>query len=100
MAKTIEVLVVFAVRPGVEEAVQVTLPEGASVADAIDASGLRLRYSTLHLESARTGIWGRLVPKTSPVRSQDRVEIYRALTVDPKVARARRAGKKTRSDRD
>jgi putative ubiquitin-RnfH superfamily antitoxin RatB of RatAB toxin-antitoxin module len=36
------------------------------------------------------GIWGRKVALTHPLRDQDRLEIYRPLRVDPKVARRER----------
>jgi putative ubiquitin-RnfH superfamily antitoxin RatB of RatAB toxin-antitoxin module len=34
------------------------------------------------------------VPRTTPLRDGDRVELYRPLTVDPKEARRRRAAKR------
>jgi putative ubiquitin-RnfH superfamily antitoxin RatB of RatAB toxin-antitoxin module len=36
------------------------------------------------------GVWGRVVPVVQELRDGDRVEIYRSLTVDPKVARRER----------
>ena len=38
----------------------------------------------------QAGIWGRLADWQTPVRAGDRVELYRALQVDPKVARRQR----------
>jgi putative ubiquitin-RnfH superfamily antitoxin RatB of RatAB toxin-antitoxin module len=36
------------------------------------------------------GVWGRVVPVAQELRDGDRVEMYRPLTVDPKVARRER----------
>jgi hypothetical protein len=36
------------------------------------------------------GIWGRKVPWSQSVAEGDRIELYRALQVDPKVARRQR----------
>jgi sulfur carrier protein len=35
-------------------------------------------------------VWGRRVPLDTPLRDGDRVEVYRPLRVDPKVARRER----------
>jgi putative ubiquitin-RnfH superfamily antitoxin RatB of RatAB toxin-antitoxin module len=42
------------------------------------------------------GIWGRLATVATVLRQHDRIEIYRALTVDPKVARRERFQKQGR----
>jgi len=42
------------------------------------------------------GIWGRLCTPEAALRDRDRVEIYRALAVDPKEARRQRYRKKPR----
>jgi putative ubiquitin-RnfH superfamily antitoxin RatB of RatAB toxin-antitoxin module len=38
----------------------------------------------------KVGVFGRLVTLSAPLQNGDRVEMYRALTVDPKEARRRR----------
>lgn len=66
--------------------VALSLPPGATVADALRASGLFAQddaaLSTLHV-----GIWGRKAPLDAVLREGDRIECYRALKVDPKEAR-------------
>lgn len=42
------------------------------------------------LQGMQPGIWGRKVTGASPVHDGDRVELYRPLLVDPKVARRQR----------
>lgn len=68
----------------------VVVPAGATVREAILASGLAAGASSLALEASSVGIWGRKVPWTHVVREGDRVELYRGLLVDPKVARRER----------
>ena len=58
--------------------------------DAIEASGLCSRHA-LDAAALKAGIWGRVQPPQTPLRDQDRVELYRPLRVDPKEARRRRA---------
>ena len=41
-------------------------------------------------QAGPAGLWGRSAPLTQALRDGDRVELYRPLTVDPKVARRER----------
>ena len=66
----------------------VDLPEGATVRDAVLASGWRERVPAGTVPEV--GIWGRRCVAQQLVREGDRVEIYRELLVDPKVARRER----------
>lgn len=62
------------------------LPEGAVLKDA-----LQVCASLSTVEGAPPcGVWGRVVPLDTPLRDGDRVEVYRPLLVDPKVARRER----------
>jgi len=60
---------------------------GATVQQAILASG---QFAAAGLQSAAIGIWGRTASLDQRLRDQDRVEVYRPLIVDPKVARRER----------
>ncbi|MBC7603368.1 MAG: RnfH family protein [Ramlibacter sp.] len=61
---------------------------GATLIDAVRASGL---VATEQLGASITaGVWGRKRRSESVLRDGDRVEVYRALIVDPKVARRER----------
>ena len=64
------------------------LPEGATVRDAVRASGWRAACG--EGEVPDVGVWGRRCPPQQVLREGDRVEVYRALKVDPKVARRER----------
>lgn len=83
---SVHVEVVYCPRPGVTDSVALELPPGATMADALQRSGLLQRHG-LGAEGLRAGIWGRVREASAPLRDGDRVEIYRALQVDPKEAR-------------
>jgi len=84
------VQVVYAL-PGAQEVVEVELEEGAPVEAALLASGIAARHPEIDLKTQRIGVWGRPVTLAAEVRDRDRVEIYRALSADPKQERRRRA---------
>jgi putative ubiquitin-RnfH superfamily antitoxin RatB of RatAB toxin-antitoxin module len=86
MAEHITVEVVFAV-PERQKLVTVKLEQGATVADALTASGLKQQFRDTDFAGLQTGIWGRLADRGNVVRDGDRVEIYRELVRDPKEAR-------------
>ena len=66
------------------------LPPGATVLHALQASGLQLLYPELQWQTETVGVWGRKASLAHVLREFDRVEIYRQLRVDPKVARRER----------
>ncbi len=85
-AAPLHVDVVFCPRPGENDLVSLTLAPGATVADAVQASGVLARHA-LALDALQLGVWCKLREHGTPLRDHDRVEIYRPLTVDPKEAR-------------
>ena len=78
--------IVYCPRPGVTDSVALELPAGALLRDALQASGLLARHALMP-EALRLGIWSKPRELDAALRDQDRVEIYRPLTVDPKEAR-------------
>ncbi|WP_422846401.1 RnfH family protein [Acidovorax sp. M2(2025)] len=68
----------------------VDLPEGATVADALQACATAQGWTLPPDGGPALGIWGRAAAAQAPVRDGDRVEVYRPLVVDPKVARRER----------
>ncbi len=86
-AEPIGVSVAYSPRAGEVDEVALALAPGATLIDAIRASGLLARHPEIDLAAHRTGIWGRAKPHETPLREHDRVEIYRPLVVDPKEAR-------------
>ncbi len=69
---------------------QVALTAPATVADALRACDIAARYTGFEAASAALGVWGRRATLAQSLRDGDRVEIYRPLRVDPKVARRER----------
>ena len=90
---TIEV--VYCPTPGVVDRVQLRLPQGATLAQALAASGLMQRHALG--PTPALGVWGRAKASDTVLRERDRVEIYRALLVDPKEARRQRYRKAGRA---
>jgi putative ubiquitin-RnfH superfamily antitoxin RatB of RatAB toxin-antitoxin module len=95
---TITVTVCFSPGPRQVRERHLTLPAGSTVAQAL-AAFLTLKMESaassspdvdLACDSVSAGVWGRKASADQPLRDQDRVEIYRALKVDPKVARRER----------
>jgi uncharacterized protein len=79
--------VVFAAAPHDVRSVQLRLADGATVADALRASGLLSGLSAEAAAVLQAGIWGRAAAPDARLRDRDRVELTRALRVDPKEAR-------------
>lgn len=78
--------------PGPREVLEwlVELPEGATLRDAVLASGWPQVCAGQDVSALEVGTWGRRGSLDQPVRDGDRVEVYRPLLVDPKVARRER----------
>ena len=85
----ISVSVVYAL-PEREVVVELTVPAGATVAEALEASGLRRRFPELGAP-VRCAIFGQSVPLTQSLRTGDRIEVLRPLRIDPKESRRRAA---------
>ena len=90
MSGLIRVSVVYAPAPRQVHEVQLELPAGSTVRDAIEASGLRACCPEIEPSGDGLGIWGRAVAPDQRLRADDRVEIWRPLRVDPKHARRER----------
>ena len=73
--------------------IAVELPEGATVQQALDTSGILQRYPQIDLGTQKVGVFGKLKPLDAVLADHDRVEIYRPLLVDPKLSRQRRVEK-------
>jgi len=69
------------------------LPPGSTVGQAIAASGMLDEFPELAEGRLAVGIWGRKTSLRQLLHPQDRLEIYRPLRVDPKIARRERFSK-------
>jgi len=81
--------------PERQDVVVLNVPAGATLAMAVQASGLLVAHG-LDTAPLKCGIFGRLSAPDTVLQEGDRVEIYRPLTVDAKTARRRRAELKLR----
>jgi putative ubiquitin-RnfH superfamily antitoxin RatB of RatAB toxin-antitoxin module len=90
MADSIQIEVTYA-RPERQDVIRLKLPEGSTIGQAIEASGLLQRYPDLDLARVKVGIYGKLSKLDTMLRERDRVEIYRPLIADPKEVRKQRA---------
>ncbi|EJL92325.1 RnfH family protein [Pantoea sp. GM01] len=69
----------------------VTIEEGATVEQVIQASGLLSLRKDIDLSTNKVGIYSRPVKLADTVQDGDRIEIYRPLIADPKEMRRQRA---------
>jgi putative ubiquitin-RnfH superfamily antitoxin RatB of RatAB toxin-antitoxin module len=87
---SIGVTVCFGVAARQTVAVDVQLPPGSRLVDALRVSGLLADLADTEVDALQPGIWGRKAPPDQLLRDGDRVELTRMLKVDPKVARRER----------
>ncbi len=80
----VEVVVAW---PELQVLIPLDLPNGATLADAIAASGLEARYPELEVHPDRLGVFAEKRTPDHVLGEGDRVEIYRPLKMDPKEAR-------------
>lgn len=83
---TIRIEVAYAL-PNRQEIRSLEVEEGSSLKDAILKSGIIERFPEINVDQDATGIFGQVVPSSHVLREGDRVEIYRPLTADPRIAR-------------
>ncbi|WP_216797455.1 RnfH family protein [Candidatus Vallotia tarda] len=74
--------------PNVQTLVYLQLPVGTVLYDAILASKISSIHPQIHLAQQRVGVFGQARSLYSVLENGDRVEIYRPLIVDPKLARS------------
>lgn len=86
----IRVLVVVSPEPRKIEQEWLDLPQGSTVAQALEASALCRDRVQRHMVVA---LWSRKVAADRVLEDGDRIELCRPLRVDPKVARRERFNK-------
>ena len=92
-ADSVKVLVVYSPAPRQVCEWPLDLPPGSTVAQALQASGLLVQFPGLSPQDLALGIWGKKAGLQQLLREQDRLEVYRGLRVDPKMARRERFSK-------
>ena len=70
---------------------ELEVSEGATVITAIEQSDLLSDHPEISLEMNKVGIFNQIVSIDTMLKDNDRIEIYRPLTIDPMGARRLRA---------
>lgn len=65
---------------------RIEVPEGVTVREAIERSGLLQQFPEIDLETQRVGVFGRLTKLDAAVSDGDRVEIYRPVGTEAQEA--------------
>jgi hypothetical protein len=65
----------------------VEVPDGATIKDAIERSGVLQQFPEINLEQQKVGIFGKLTKLDAALADGDRIEIYRPITCDPKMVK-------------
>lgn len=61
------------------------VPEGSTVREAIDRSGLLKQFPEIDLDTQKVGIFGKVTKLDAVVEEGSRIEIYRPITADPEL---------------
>lgn len=78
-----QVKIVYAM-PYRQTLLSVELPDGATVQQALDKSGILRQFPEIDLTTQKVGIYGKAVALDAAVEDGARIEIYRPITADPK----------------
>lgn len=100
VAETLRVTVSYAPADPLTDSVwqrALALPAGATVAQALAASGWSADFPGQDPWRFGVGVYGRRVEASAVLSDHDRVEIYRALDFDPMESRRRRAAHKDKA---
>ncbi len=84
------VILVMCRGPRVTDEEKLSLAHGCTASQALQSSVLLARLGLVPGPELEFGVWGRKVGANHVLRDGDRLELYRPLLVDPKVARRAR----------
>lgn len=93
MTEAIQITVMYSPKPREVVERELQLTSGATVQQAVQESGLLSECPEIDLSNSEAFVvcvWGRACQPNQVLGDLDRIEIYRPLTVDPKVARRER----------
>jgi putative ubiquitin-RnfH superfamily antitoxin RatB of RatAB toxin-antitoxin module len=65
----------------------IDVPEGATVKDAVERSGILRQFPEIDLATQKVGIYSKLCKLDTVLNDGDRVEIYRPIICDPKTVK-------------
>ena len=76
----------------------IELPDGSTIQDAINRSGILKQFPEIDLEKNKVGIYGKASKLDAVLNDGDRVEIYRPITCDPKTVPRKAKGGDTATE--
>ncbi|HTJ93650.1 MAG TPA: RnfH family protein [Pararobbsia sp.] len=79
--------------PDRQTLLKIDVAPGTTLRQAIQRSGIVEMHREIDLTTMSVGVFGKIAELDALVCAGDRIEIYRALNVDPKLARQRRVEK-------
>ena len=65
------------------------IPDGSTVRQAIEHSGLLEQFPDINLEKQKVGIFGKVTKLDALAEEGARIEIYREITADPELVERR-----------
>lgn len=74
-----------------------SVPAGALISDALSLAAADQDFAGVDWTTSAVGIFGKVAPRDQPLKDGDRIEIYRPLVDEPKLARRKRVSKFGRS---
>ncbi len=77
--------------PDVQQILTVIVPKGSTIETAINRSGMIDLFPAIDLSREKVGIFSKIKKLSDIIQEGDRIEIYRALKVDPKERRRQKA---------
>ena len=86
----VEVTLAWAKAPRVVELHAYCVAPGTTIDRLLDSSGLLKSLDAASVRALEVSVWGRKAALDHMLRAGDRVELTRALVVDPKIARRER----------
>jgi uncharacterized protein len=89
----IEIEVAYA-KPEEQVIVIFNVPQGTTIGQAVNLSGLLSRFPEISSSELKMGVFGVVCKPEQMAKQGDRIEIYRPLIHDPKEARRQRALRK------
>ena len=84
--------------PGKQRLLAFQVACGTTARQAVLQSALPTEFPHVDFAAAPIGIFGKKVKDSTPLRTGDRVEVYRALLIDPKENRRRKAAAKQKKE--
>ncbi len=92
MSEKIKIEIIYAL-PTQQDRLTLELPAGSTAAQALQQSGFIAKHH-LDIQHLQCGVFSRLIPWEEPLQDQDRLELYRPLSSDPRQKRLSKVKRK------